>query len=275
VSTRLRFGLTLPSFREEVDPLLEVAVAAEAAGLDAVFAYDHLFRYGAGGEVRPALELAPVLGALAVATDTIAIGSLVARATLRLPAVLANVFDAARRIAGDRVIAGLGAGDEESRDEMVTFGYDFGDLASRLAALDAAVDAVIARDIPVWVGGNPTHVGEAVVRAGAWNRWGTSPERFAAECRTIVDLAAAQGAAPVLATWGGLCVIAATDDAAAAKAERLGASPRTLVGSPATVATALHAYGEAGAAWVVLGPVDSSDPENAALLGAVRERLSA
>lgn len=273
MSARVRVGLTLPSFSEEVDPLLEVAGAAERSGLDAVFAYDHLFRYGAGGEVRPALELAPVLGALAAATDAIAIGSLVARATLRPPAVLANMFDAARRIAGDRVIAGIGAGDEESRDEMETFGFEFGDLESRLAALDDAVDAVAAREIPVWVGGNPKYVAAAAVRAGAWNRWGAPAERFATECGTIAALAGDRGAPPVVATWGGLCVIAPTDAAAAAKAERLGASPRTIVGGPATVATALRAYGDAGADWVVLGPIDSSDPENPGLIGEVRERL--
>lgn len=275
MTSSLRVGLTLPSFREEIDPSLDVALAAERAGLDAVFAYDHLFRYGPGGEVRPAIELAPALGALAAATHRIAIGSLVARATLRPPAVLANIFDSAARIAGDRVIAGLGAGDEESRDEMVTFGYEFGTMETRLAALDAAVDAVAARGVPVWVGGNPRYVAEATVRAGAWNRWGATPDRFAEEHRTIAALAARIGAAPVLATWGGLCVMAPTDAAAAEKAERLGASPRTLVGSPATMAERLRSYGEAGAGWVVLGPVDSSDPANAGLLGEVRERLAA
>ena len=52
-------------------------------------------------------------------------------------------IDTARRIAGDRVIAWIGAGDEESREEMVTFGYDFGDLASRLAALDAGIGPTV------------------------------------------------------------------------------------------------------------------------------------
>ena len=129
--SEVRLGLTLPSFREEVEPLLEVAAAAEAAGLDGVFAYDHLFRYGADGEVRPALEFTATLGALAASTEGITIGSLVARATLRPPAVLANTFDTARRIAGDRVVAGIGAGDAESRDEMETFGYPFGTESSR------------------------------------------------------------------------------------------------------------------------------------------------
>lgn len=267
----VRVGLTLPSFREEIDPLVDVAVAAERAGLDAVFAYDHLFRYAPDGAVRPALELAPVLGVLAAATSRVAIGALVARATLRPPAVLANVFDTARRIGGDRVIAGIGAGDEESRDEMVTFGYEFGDLPSRLAALDAAVDAVAATGVPVWVGGNPRFVAEAAVRAGAWNRWGGDAAGFAAGLATITAVAAG---APVVATWGGLCVLDVTDDAAAAKAARLGAGPRTLVGSPTTVAAASRAYVDAGAAWIVLGPIDSSDPTNGPLVGEVRARLA-
>jgi len=271
VSAVVRVGLTLPSFRDEIVPLLDVAEAAEAAALDAVFAYDHLFRYGSDGAVRPALELGAVLGALAAGTSRIAIGALVARATLRPPAVLANEFDTARRIAGDRVIAGIGAGDEESRDEMVTFGYEFGDLPSRLAALDAAVDAVAATGVPVWVGGNPRFVAGAARRAGAWNRWGGDAPAFAAG-RTMITAAARD--AGVLATWGGLCVLDASDDAAAAKAVRLGAGPRTLVGGPATVAAALRAYVDAGADWIVLGPIDSSDPANAPLVGEVRARLA-
>jgi hypothetical protein len=47
------------------------------------------------------------------------------------------------------------------------------------------------------------------------------------------------------------------------------------VGGPETVAASLHAYGVAGASWVIVGPVDSSDPDNAALLGEVAARLRA
>ena len=40
----MKLGITLPSFRDDPTRALEVAVAAEAAGLDGVFLYDHLFR---------------------------------------------------------------------------------------------------------------------------------------------------------------------------------------------------------------------------------------
>jgi alkanesulfonate monooxygenase SsuD/methylene tetrahydromethanopterin reductase-like flavin-dependent oxidoreductase (luciferase family) len=269
----IRLGLTLPSFRDDAQPLLAVARAAEAAGLDGVFAYDHLFRYGADGAVRPALEFAATIGALAAETDAIAIGSLVARATLRPPAVLANVFDTVRRIAGDRVVAGLGAGDAESRDEMVTFGYEFGTEASRVDALVASVEAVAARGVPTWVGGHPERTAPAVLRAAGWNRWGVPPERFAVEAEAVRSARAAAGRDPGVLSWGGLCVLGSDDDAAHTRAQRLGASPRTLVGGPETVAARVRDYVAAGAEWVILGPVDSSDPTNAELLAAVGEIL--
>lgn len=270
----VRIGLTLPSFREDGEPLVAVARAAEAAGLDGVFAYDHLFRHAADGSLRPALEFAATMGALAAETRAITIGSLVARATLRPAAVLANVFDTVRRIAGKRVVAGLGAGDEESRTEMETFGYEFGTESSRVDALVASVQAVAARGIPTWVGGHPDRTAAAVLEAAGWNRWGVAPERFAREAETVRSARAAAGRDPGVLSWGGLCVLGADDDAARARAQRLSASARTLVGGPATVATALRSYVDAGAEWVILGPVDSSDPVNAELLAAAGEILA-
>ena len=64
------------------------------------------------------------------------------------------------------------------------------------------------------------------------------------------------------------------DDRRGEKAERLGASPGTIVGSAATVAGAYAAYVDVGAHWVIAGPVDSRNPDNAALLADVRARLS-
>ena len=59
----MKLGITLPSFRTEAGPALAVATAADAAGLDGVFCYDHLFRRTAAGERRPALELFALMGA--------------------------------------------------------------------------------------------------------------------------------------------------------------------------------------------------------------------
>ncbi len=273
-SNGLSIGVTLPFFREDAEPLIEVAIAAESVGLDAVFAYDHLFRYGADGDVRPALEFSSALGALCAETDSIAIASLVARATLRPPAVLAGIFKTAQRIAGERIIAGIGAGDEQSRDEMEQFGYDFGDVSSRVEALAGTASALVEEGIPVWVGGDPKYVGEAVMTSDGWNRWGVGIDRFTREATQLISERERRGGEPLVISWGGLCVLGATDDEAEKKAERLGASKVSLVGGPQRVAELLVGYVDAGASWIALGPIDSSDPSNAMHAKAIRDLLN-
>jgi alkanesulfonate monooxygenase SsuD/methylene tetrahydromethanopterin reductase-like flavin-dependent oxidoreductase (luciferase family) len=262
----VKVGITLPSFRDEVGPSLAVAAAAEASGLDGVFAYDHLFRRDKHGIRRPALEMFALMGAVAGATTRIAVGALVARATLRPYATLANGFDSLARILGpERLLVAIGAGDEQSREENETFGLDFGTVAERVAALRDAVDEVRDRGYPVWVGGSDPAVREvAAAHADGWNRWGGGLERFREQGANLQMAAARQ---PFTLTWGGLVVMADDDDAAAAKAERLRAGEHVLVGGPDLVAGGLRAYMEAGAEWLMIGPVDSSDPDNARILG--------
>jgi alkanesulfonate monooxygenase SsuD/methylene tetrahydromethanopterin reductase-like flavin-dependent oxidoreductase (luciferase family) len=263
----VRVGLTLPSFRHSTEPALAVARAADASGVDAVFAYDHLFRRGPGGERRPAIELLALMGAVAAVTRRVAVGSLVARASLRPPAVLAHGFDTVARIAGtDRVLVAVGSGDEESREENESFGLGFGTVEDRIAALRDTVLASRDRGYPVWVGGrDPAVRALAAAQADGWNLWGgTTTERFRARA---ADLQVAAARSPFTISWGGLFVVGNDEGAARAKAERLGAGPHVHVGGPERVAEVLRSYADAGAAWVVVGPVDSSDPENAHLLG--------
>ncbi len=262
----VRVGITLPSFRDDAGPSLAVAAAAEASGLDGVFAYDHLFRRDAHGERRPALEMFALMGAVANATHRIAIGSLVARATLRPYATLANGFDTVARLTGpDRLFVAIGAGDGQSREENESFGLEFGSPAERVAALRDAVDEVRDRGYPVWVGGTDPAVREvAAAHADGWNRWGAGVERFRAQSATLRAAAARE---PFTVSWGGLVVLADDDAAAAAKAERLGAGGDVIVGGPEMVAAALAAYVDAGAEWLMIGPIDSSDPDNARILG--------
>ncbi len=268
---RVRLGLTLPSFVRDVDEVLAVAVAAEDAGLDGVFVYDHLFRFAADGSRRPALESTALLGAGAAATHRIHGGPLVARATVRPHAITALTFATAQRLTNGRFIGALGAGDHESRQEQETFGLDFDSVDARLGALTGAVRASRDQGFPVWVGGTFWRVREiAAAEADGWNRWGGSVELFADEAAALY---AAAARSPFECSWGGLVVIDADDHAAAEKAHRLDASPGTIVGGPATVADACAAYADAGAQWVIAGPVDSRSPANAELLADVRARL--
>lgn len=269
--TAPRVGLTLPSFVRDPDEVFAVVHAAEAAGLDGVFVYDHIFRVAADGTHRPALEMTALLAAVAAESTRLHVGVLVTRASLRPAALTALTLETVHRISGGRVLAGIGAGDRESEPENQQFGLAFGSMDDRLADLVDAVRASRDRGFPVWVGGVHHRVRAlAAAEADGWNRWGGPVARFAEEAAAVRAAAVRD---PFTCSWGGLVVMATDDDAAAAKAERLGARPGTIVGGTTTVARALAEYAAAGAGWVVAGPVDSRDPANAALLAGVRADL--
>lgn len=264
---RVRVGLTLPSFVEDPEIPISVAQEAEAAGLDAVFVFDHLWR-GDPPTRRPALECFALLGAIAAETTTIQVGTLVARATLRPAATLANCFLTAQRVSNGRLIAGIGAGDSQSRAENEAFGLDFGTMGDRIAALHDAVRAAKGGDYPVWVGGHVAQVREIVALADGWNGWGGTPEKFETDAKLVREVAP-----DATLTWGGLVLTGDTDDAARAKAESRTLADDVLVGSPARLAERLGEFVERGADWVILGPIDSTNPQNASLLGEARALL--
>jgi alkanesulfonate monooxygenase SsuD/methylene tetrahydromethanopterin reductase-like flavin-dependent oxidoreductase (luciferase family) len=242
-----KIGLTLPSFVEDPEVPLRVARAAENEGLDAVFVFDHLWR-GDPPNRRPALECFTLLGAVAAETTSIAVGTLVARATLRPAATLANAFATAQRVSNGRLLAAIGSGDSQSRAENEAFGLDFGTMAQRVAALHDAVRASSGHGYPVWVGGRATQVREVVAVADGWNAWGGEPENFAADAATVREVAPT-----ATLTWGGLA--RPQDEGVDSLADRL---------AP---------YVEHGAEWLIVGPIDSSNPDNARVLGGVRARL--
>ena len=264
-------GITLPSFRDTPEPAIAVARAGEGAGLDAVFAFDHLFRRGVRDPDvrRPAIEAFTLLGAVAAETERIAIGPLVARATLRPPATLAHLFDTVQRVSGGRLIAGIGAGDHESRSENESFGLEFGTVEDRLLALEHARDAAMGRGYPVWVGGTLAAVRTIAAGADGWNRWGGTPARFAAGVEHMRSRSTGDDASGVrcMPSWGGLVVLGEDEAAAKRKQERLDPAPGVIVGGPERVAERLREYVVAGAEWIIAGPVDSSDLDNAAILG--------
>ena len=117
------------------EPALAVAAAAEAAGLDGVFAYDHLFRRDRDGRRRPALEMFALMGAVAAATDARSRSAPSSRA--RRCARTRRWRTASTRwrasLGPERLLVAIGAGDDESREENETFGLDVrhGDRARR------------------------------------------------------------------------------------------------------------------------------------------------
>lgn len=257
-----QIGLTLPTFVDDPNRLVAVARAADVAGIDAVFTYDHLYRIASDAN-EPALALEPTLGTLAVETERVRFGSFMARATIRPPAVLRSVLDTVERMAPGRLIAGVGAGDALSDLENEMFGLPTEEPAVRLAALTATVEALEDRGYPVWVGGRSDRViGVAAALADGWNAWNVGEDEFrtgVARLRAAVT-ASQRPEAAVAVTWGGLVELRESRWSDAAERDDV------LVGPFDAMAERLRDFVDAGAEWIVLAPIAPADPDNAAVV---------
>lgn len=178
----MRIGVLLPMFQDDAGPALAGAVAAERAGVDGVFCYDHLWPIGQPG--RPALAPFPVLAAVAGATRRVMLGPLVARVGLVPDAVLVAEFDALAALAPRRVLAGMGTGDRLSAGENEAYGLCYPPADDRRASLRACAAAVRRRGMPVWIGDGAAATRRIAALEGvALNLWDATPETVAGESR--------------------------------------------------------------------------------------------
>jgi alkanesulfonate monooxygenase SsuD/methylene tetrahydromethanopterin reductase-like flavin-dependent oxidoreductase (luciferase family) len=289
-------GLTLPQFSERPGAALEACRDAWELGFGGVFVFDHLWPLGQ--PERPALEGWTLLAALAAQVGRqpegsgepqggapvnqdpggLRVGTLVTRAGLRNPGLVARMAATVGEIAGEPPIIGIGRGDAANRDENLAYGLPFGDPAERTAALEATVDALrgpLAGRPEVWVGGTgPSALALAGRLGDAWNGWGRTPEELAAGLAEVRRAAEGAGRDPaaVAATWGGQVLVAADSREAEGRlAAWEGDRPpaevaRVLAGDPDTVLAQLRALADAGATWCVLAPVGGPGAEARALL---------
>lgn len=215
----MRFGLSLPHYGFSLpagEPVTFATMAswarrAEAMGFDSVWVSDHFFysfaRYGANIGPIASLEPMTALAGLAVVTERVRLGSLVLCSPFRHPALIAKMATTIDGISGGRLDLGVGAGWLE--EEFTAFGYRFGSVGERFAALEETLEVLDAlaapepvtydgatvrlRDarllprpvqprIPVWAGGKggPRLLRLAARHAAGWNAvWRWSPEAFA------------------------------------------------------------------------------------------------
>lgn len=112
----MRHALTLPPHGHLADPfaLVEAAVAAETAGWDAVFVWDHVLRRP--DEPPETSDPWIVMAAIAVATNWIRIGPMVTPITRRRPMKLAREATTLDHLSGGRVTLGLGLGVDTTRE---------------------------------------------------------------------------------------------------------------------------------------------------------------
>ncbi|HEX7147931.1 MAG TPA: LLM class flavin-dependent oxidoreductase [Actinomycetota bacterium] len=279
-------AVTLPQFSERPGPALEAAADARRLGFAGAFVFDHLWPLG-GPRTRPALECWTLLAAVAAATGEhqgpgFRVGTLVTRAGLRAPAVVARMAATVGEVAGAPVVVGIGRGDLANRAENLAFGLPFGDPAERAAVLEETVAALrgplAGTPAPeVWVGGNGPGARDLAGRvADGWNGWALTPEELAAGlagARRAAELAGRDPAA-VAGTWGGQVLVAPDRREAEARLARWapGRPPaelaRVVAGDPGTVMGRLRDLGDAGAAWCVLATVGGPAAEMRELLAA-------
>ena len=145
----MKLGALLPTFRNGARDAFDVATQAAAAGIDGVFAYDHLWPMGS--PQRPSLAPFAVLAAVAEQHENLVVGPLVARVGLVGTAHLLGQFATLERFAPGRVIGALGTGDKLSTPENAA--YDIAVLLpDRRRELLAETAAALAPTMPVWIG---------------------------------------------------------------------------------------------------------------------------
>ena len=109
--------------------LRDVGQAAESAGLDSIWVYDHLLFRFPPAPVSGIHEAWSVLAALAADTSRAELGTLVMAMPFRNPALLAKMASTVDEISGGRLILGIGAGWHEP--EFDAFGIPFDHRVSR------------------------------------------------------------------------------------------------------------------------------------------------
>jgi alkanesulfonate monooxygenase SsuD/methylene tetrahydromethanopterin reductase-like flavin-dependent oxidoreductase (luciferase family) len=139
--------------------LRDAVLRAEASGtFDTTWVFDHFDGSTLGG-THQLLECCTLLGALASATSTIGLGSMVLNVANRHPAVAAAAMHSVQRISGGRLRVGIGAGTAPGTPWAAEHDRRGIDLAPALADRHAGVrrQIEVMRDtcaVPIIVGTN-------------------------------------------------------------------------------------------------------------------------
>ena len=187
----MHFGIEVVTLGEYADPrpVVRLARAAEAAGWEGLFIWDHLgFVWGA-----PSGNPWVILSAVAQATERLKLGTAVTPLPRHRPHVLANILATLDLLSGGRVILGVGLGGVA--EEFTAFGEP-ADAKHRASLVDESLavmtqlwsgqavthhgphftvkDVTLAPlpvqrpRIPIWVGGDSR---PAYRRAARWDGW--------------------------------------------------------------------------------------------------------
>jgi probable F420-dependent oxidoreductase len=213
--SRFKVGVQLHPQHTSVAELRDAWRAADDAGIDSVWIWDHFFPlYDAGAPylwppppdtVGRHFEAWSLLGAMAADTRRAKIGVLVSNINLRNPDLLADMARTVDHLSGGRVILALGAGNIER--DFREYGYGFPNSLERLAVLESALERIARRvgrldppplgDLPVLIGGSGPKVTLrlAAQHGSMWGSFGP-PEDYAEQNRRLTEWCARLGRDP-------------------------------------------------------------------------------
>jgi F420-dependent oxidoreductase-like protein len=307
----MRFGLQLWSQSTSWPDFRDAALAAERAGWDSVWTWDHLLAIFGPWE-QPIFEGWSTMAGLAPLTTRVRLGLMVGANTFREPGLTAKLATTLDHLSDGRAVLGIGAAWFEREHEA--FGIDFGrSVGERLDRLDEAVGimrrlldgerfshdgpAYTLRDalceprpiqphLPILIGGSGRQKTLRIVaeRADAWNA-STTPD----ELRELLDVLRSHADAvgrdlSTLEITASFPLIL-DDDARAARArldalmaangtDDLGSGPQ-LTGSPEAVADALRPYRDLGVTTVIVRMPAPYDQPTIERIGEVAAALDA
>ena len=284
----MRFGLQTWSQQTDWPGFRDAGLAAEAAGWDSVWTWDHLLAIFGPWE-QPIFEGWSVLAAMGALTSRIRLGLMVGANTFRNPGHTAKLATTLDHISGGRAVLGIGGAWFEREHEA--FGIDFGSgFGERLDRLDESVmlmrrlldgerfshtgrfytfrDALceprpVQRHLPILVGGSgPKKTLRTVAaRADAWNTSGTV-EATRERLEILHEHCSDVGRDPATIELTVSFPITIRDDEAAARtafgallaANGLEDLDDTIVllGSPTSVAEAIRPYRDLGFGTVIV-----------------------
>src|SRR5687768_13988261 len=104
----MKIDLLLDPFEANWPDVRRAAVAAEAAGFDGIWTWDHLA--GSVHQAAGVLECWTVLSSIAAVTERVALGPLVLNVANRHPGTLAPMAATLQQVSGGRLLLGIGAG---------------------------------------------------------------------------------------------------------------------------------------------------------------------